>query len=134
MTDQTQIFARVQYIRDHTISHEAYYTQFVTAETVLFVQNRLGVERLREALAEDEHLNAIPIKEWEALAIREISEPQFKTIAAAPNPFRARIPFDRVAAQQAGELVSRSTLVCIAKRAARMLVEQHSIPQAAAAA
>jgi hypothetical protein len=127
MTDQNQIFTRTQYVREKLISHQDYHAQFVTDETLHAVANRFGVEQLREALERDRHLNTIPLSEWEALSFTELDGAPGPRYFRSWGAFRARIPFDRAAATAAAEGVTRATLVCIAKVAARMLVARTRI-------
>lgn len=122
----TAIHARNEYIREKAISHHDYYAQFVTEATLRHVHNAFSVDTLRDALAQDRHLNSIPITRWDRLAIRELDVDLPWIGLRSSGRFTAAIPFDRAAAAAAGELVSRATLICIIKTAARMLVEQHT--------
>ncbi|MFF2053855.1 hypothetical protein ACFVU2_19780 [Leifsonia sp. NPDC058194] len=120
------IRTRNEYVREKTISHHDYYAQFVTEATLRHVHNAFSVDTLRDALAQDRHLNSIPITRWDRLAIHELDVDRPWIGLRSSGRFTAAIPFDRAAAAAAGELVSRATLICIIKTAARMLVEQHA--------
>lgn len=122
-----RVHTRDEYVRDRLVSHDDYYAQFVTPETLRHVGWAFDTETLRKALAEDEHLNSIPLRRWDLLAIREL-EVRNQGRLNPSGRFTAAIPFDRDVAATAGEWISRATLVCIAKRAARMIVERSSAP------
>lgn len=119
MTVQTPTLAPVltrrEYLVDRRVSHEDYYAQFVTAQTLNFVGGAFDAERLSRALDEDRHLNSIQLERWTSLTTRPVGR----------DGFASRLPFNRALVAAAGESITRATLVCIAKRAARMLVEQH---------
>ncbi|MET0885979.1 MAG: hypothetical protein ABWX92_05960 [Mycetocola sp.] len=126
-------FTRKQYVREQRVSHDDYFAQFVTEETLRHVHNAFTIERLTRAFDEDHHLNSIPLKQWDAITTRPVDHTLGWTLRDS-GPFHATIPFDREAAKAAHEYATRATLVCIAKRAARMLVERHlSQPVAKAA-
>jgi hypothetical protein len=126
MPENTPVLTRKQYMSASSVRHETYYAQFVTEETLRTVQNAFGIERLSEALTADRHLNTIPLSQWDNISFREINPPRFKNVAAQPNRFVATVPFNREVAAAAGEAVTRSTLICIVKSAARTLVLQHA--------
>lgn len=121
-----RVHTRDEYVREGLVSHDDYYAQFVTPETLRHIGWAFDTETLRTALVEDEHLNSIPLQRWDLLAIRELEDRNRGRLNPS-GPFTAAIPFDRDAATAAGESVSRATLVCIAKRAAKMLVERSSV-------
>lgn len=118
---------RDEYVRHRAVTHDEYYAQFVTDETLRHIGWAFDTETLRTALSEDEHLSSIPWRRWQLLAIRELDGRNFHRLDPS-GPFTAAIPFDRSAATAAGETVTRSTLVCIAKRAAKMLVDRPTEP------
>lgn len=122
-----RVHTRDEYVREGIVSHDDYYAQFVTPETLRHIGWAFDTETLRKALAEDEHLNSVPLQRWDLLAVRELEDRNRGRLNPS-GPFTAAIPFDRDVAAAAGELVSRATLVCIAKRAAKMLVERSSAP------
>lgn len=122
-----RVHTRDEYVRGGLVSHDDYYAQFVTPDTLRHIGWAFGTETLRDALAEDKHLNSIPLQRWGLLAVRELDDRNRGSLNPS-GPFTAAIPFDRDVAAAAGELISRATLVCIAKRAAKMLVERSSTP------
>lgn len=79
-------------------AHQRYYAQFVTAETIASVVYRIGADGLKAST--DRSFNDIPLRDWDVL--------QFG------------MPFDRQRVKDAGDFVSLSTVVCVAKEAARM--------------
>lgn len=121
-----RIRTRDEYVREGLLSHDDYYAQFVTAETLRHIGWAFDTETLRKALVEDEHLNSIPLQRWNLLAIRELDERNRGRLNPSGR-FTATIPYDHEAAVAAGEGVTRATLVCIAKRAAQMIVERATI-------
>jgi hypothetical protein len=113
---QTRILTRRQYLRDKSASHEAYYAQFVTEQTLRTVQNAFDLDELREASAVGRDLNTIPQRQWDAVTLHQIDGTRFI----------GRLPLNRVLVSAAGDTVTRPTLTGIAKQAARMLLEQHA--------
>lgn len=96
----------------------AYYSQFVNVEIKKAVLSKFGsVKRLAECLQEDKHLNNLPLRMWDELIGYDSSN-----FNSPGNPFYAIV--DRKLLKEAGEGWSASTGVCIAKTAARMLVEE----------
>ena len=96
------MFTRHDYL-NHKCTHRQFYAQFVN-ESVKhtvngFFPNPLSIN---EALVKDEHLNTIPLKKWDVIG------------ASIELP----IKFSDV-----GDQRSLAGLVCIAKEAARQLVE-----------
>ncbi|MET0885980.1 MAG: hypothetical protein ABWX92_05965 [Mycetocola sp.] len=114
MPAKTSLLTRRRYARDKDALHERYYSQFVTEQTLRAVQSAFGVERLREALAEDPELGSIPPRQWDAVTLHQIDGTRFI----------GRLPLNRVLVSAAGDTVTRVTLTGIAKAAARILVEQ----------
>lgn len=104
---------RTQYMNDE-ISHHDYYTQFATPEMVEQVRNSIGVDRIRNS--KDEHLNDIPLKEWDAL-----SGHSFRGSEMIGRPQVSRECRDLLS--QAGEGVSSATLTCIYKAIARNIIK-----------
>ena len=119
-----RIYTRTEYVREKTISHHDYYAQFVTGATLRHVRAAFDVETLSDAFARDRHLNTISIPKWERLAIRELDIERLGIGLRSSGRFAAAIPFDRAAVAAAGDFVSRADLICIAKCAARILIEQ----------
>jgi len=96
------MYNRKQYVAQK-VDHETYYSQFVTHQTRAAVIRAFGRNRLAQALAEDKHLNNVPLRGWDKLA--------------------RTLPFNRAALSKANtDGVSLSDVVCIAKEAARQAV------------
>ncbi|HEU5223108.1 MAG TPA: hypothetical protein VFU07_05430 [Candidatus Lumbricidophila sp.] len=107
--------------------HRAFFAQFVTEATRDHVKSWISTSELEEALLDDPNLNSISLNRWDALSWRLTNGSFTSRATAAGNqsgPFYATIPFDRKAVLLADEAVTRTTLVCIAKEAARQLVER----------
>lgn len=126
MTDST-VNTRKQYI-DKQITHRDYYSQFVTENTRSIVRSVFGLDRLTEALREDERLNSIPLNEWDALTWHPVDDNgAFRSDGMSHHSsgkFRAHLPLDYDAIDAAGEGVTRAVLVCIAKEAAHQVIEE----------
>lgn len=86
-------------------AHRAYFGQFVTDTVRSMVARTFGVETLRVSLGNDEHLNNITLRRWDALG------------AILPSDIIRMIN----AAGTGG--VSLSDRVCVLKEAARQIVE-----------
>lgn len=127
------VFTQKQYVREQKVSHDDYYAQFVTEETLRHVNSAFSIERLSRALDEDQHLNSIPLRQWDAISFRPVDDTEGWTFSGK-GPFYAILPLNREAAKAANEFITRAGLTCIVKRAARMLVEQHAQQSAAQAA
>jgi hypothetical protein len=93
---------RKQYM-DGEITHDEYYSQFVTAGTKDLVCGLIGLDRIKEST--DKHLNDIPLKEWDSVG---------HMIQTTPSDLRLRM-------DKAGDYCTKAGLVCIAKAAARSL-------------
>jgi len=83
------------------VTHEEYYRQFVTPGILYLVESRIGIDAVRAS--KDEHLNDIPLSKWDDM-----------------EPFARGIAWKL---KEAGDGWSKSANVCIAKQAARMLIE-----------
>ena len=100
------------------ISHHDYYSQFATPEMVKQVSNNIGVERIKNS--KDEHLNDIPMKEWDAL-----SGHGWK-VSGGQEVMTGRIQVSKEChdlIKQANEGVSSATMTCIYKAIARNLIK-----------
>jgi hypothetical protein len=87
-----------------TERHRAFYGQFVTDRTkALAITVAGGLEPLQAALAADSHLNGIPLGVWDRHAV-------------ALDTFALRN-----ALKERGAYVTKSTLVCVLKEAARLV-------------
>lgn len=125
MQTQTTIATRQQYLAGE-ISHHDYYSQFVTEDTRSLVERTFGASTLRAALHQDQHLNSIDLRSWDALSWTPIDDSGKYRHADLRNDsgrFHASIAIDREAANAAGETITRAVLVCIAKTAARQIVQ-----------
>lgn len=120
----TRAFTRSDYMRERIVSHHDYYSQFVTDDTIKYIRTWFDPETLADALAKDEHLNSIPLTRWDALAIEE-ADGSRGAVRRRPGRFYARIPLDVAAASAASETITRAVLVCIAKCAARIIINKH---------
>ena len=77
-----------------------YYTQFVTESTRQAVISYIGIGVLRQSV--DPHLNDIPLPRWDAIPHR----------------------LDGEALKQSGDYLTPAGWVCIAKQAAREIMEE----------
>lgn len=111
-------------------AHQDYYRQFVTDGTLAHVRTRFGIEALAAAMKADENLNSISLEVWDRLTWHPTNENprpgQYTSARGASGPFQSHMPINDQMIELTGEWVTRSTLVCIAKQAARMLVEQEA--------
>lgn len=83
-----------------------YYQQFVTEALKKLAVNFFSLGRLRAAYRADTRLNAIPLREWDSLAL------------ATRNPeLEAKL-------KECGDFWSISTGVCIMKTAASLAIEE----------
>jgi hypothetical protein len=82
--------------------HREYYGQFVHAGTIAVVVQRFTLKRLKEALAEDRHLNTIPLREWDFLG--------------SPLGVNAKM-------RAVGDYLTVAGSTCVWKEAARQAVE-----------
>lgn len=94
------IHTRESYVKGK-ITHEEYYSQFVTPEIRQAVADRFNVKRLQEA---GEHFNGIPIAQWDNLGL--------SFHHALRDEFKER-----------GDGLSISGVLCVLKVAARQIVE-----------
>lgn len=101
---------RKEYMKNSSELFRPYYRQFVTSETLAFVKNRIGMEKLRRSTCE--HLNDVVM--WERGG---------RTWLWDHSPINLQL------ARELGEvspnaLPSQSTRTCIGKAAARILLGQ----------
>lgn len=98
------MYTRQDYLA-RKVSHEDYYTQFVTEGTRNHVGMFFTPEVLRKSLETDKHLNNIPLSEWDHIA--------------------ESMPFDLKLFRQLDKGgLSLADLVCIVKEAAQQVAEQ----------
>lgn len=83
-------------------THAEYYGQFVTDMTKKAVSAYIGMEKLRAST--DEHMNDIPLKLWDSAPVYTIQG----------------------AFEKCGDFFTLSAKVCIAKQAARMVLNELS--------
>ena len=96
---------RIEYMENSTKLHDIYYRQFVTAETIAFVENNIGIEKLQQSTCK--HLN--DVVKWEQGG---------RTWAWDRSPINVEL------AKLCGEGLSLSTRTCVGKAAARMILER----------
>lgn len=99
------MITRSQYMENSSELHHAYYSQFVTKDTISFVDSHIGLERLQAS--EDQHLN--DVVRWE-------------------NGGRSwlwdRTPVNAELARELGEGLCDSTRTCVGKAAARIMLDE----------
>lgn len=95
------MITRKQYL-DHDKTHREYYGQFVTPAMLEIVRETIGLDTIKRST--DEHFNDIPLQRWDGLA----HQPEFR------EPFRLKL-------KEAGDTLSLSAVVCVAKEAARQM-------------
>lgn len=89
---------------DGKVTHAEYYRQFVTESVKSHVARRIGLDRIKTS--HDEHLNDIPLNQWDDISRAIFGNPSIGT----------RL-------KKAGDFWSLAVGVCIAKQAARMMLE-----------
>ncbi len=94
------MITRKQYL-DGQASHDEYYRQFVSSYICAAVERNIGRERILAST--DPHMNDIPLSEWDGVGLG----------------FNSSVIHEKVKA--CGDFVSLSTLVCIAKAAAKQI-------------
>lgn len=104
-------------------AHRDYYAQFVTPETLRFVEVAFGMKTLKKLATEDpRHLNSdsVPVQQWYQVCTGH-PQPDFNHGAGSPL-----VPLNRDLWKQAhGRMAfSPSDMICVAKEAARILVEK----------
>jgi len=100
------LITRSQYMENSSELHEKYYGQFVNRQILNLVENAFGFELLQKSLKKDKNLNNIELRLWDNLSssVNHLSTNSRK---------------------MAEEGNSISTGVCIAKAAARMIVNEY---------
>ena len=93
------MYSRKDYM-DCTVTHREYYGQLVNDSVKSLVVSRIGRERILAA----KHLNDIPLHLWDSLAA-----PIIASVPSFPE----------------GETWTLSTVVCIAKEAARQIQDEN---------
>jgi hypothetical protein len=92
-------YTRKDYMNDKC-SHREYYSQFVNDNVKGMVNDRIGIDRIKKS--KDEHLNDIPLKEWDMCGL--------------PYGINTLL-------KSAGDGFSMAGQVCILKEAAKQLIE-----------
>ena len=98
------MITRKEYMNDSSNLFHAYYSQFINSGVIHRVTKYIGLNRIRNST--DDHLNDIPLKEWDNIAICD-SDINTKMRACGDYP-------------------TLSGLVCIAKTCARNLIKTES--------
>ena len=97
------MYTRTQYLNSDC-THGEYYGQFVTSEIINLVKSRFGIERLENCFSKDEHLNNIPLENWDCL------------VSSLPRYVQAGL-------KNVGDYLTLAGGVCILKQAARMAID-----------
>ena len=95
---------------DHKVTHREYHAQFVTDRLKRVIAGRWFPQHLTEKYKEDEHLNNIPLAQWDS----------FKPYVA--TQYIAGLVKD------AGDYLTMAGIVCIAKEAAKQIIDEHLAP------
>lgn len=110
------VITRADYMEGRA-THRQYYGQFVNDEVKHSVMYKFGLERLLAST--DEHLNDLPLREWDALGGFIF---RYGEIVSRPATF---YPIDGKLLKEAGEGYSPAVAVCVFKEAARQIIEEH---------
>jgi hypothetical protein len=94
---------RTEYMENASELHNEFYSQFITAQTIAFVDSQIGLERLQASTCE--HLN--DVAEWEQGGRTWLWD---------------RTPINSTLAKELGEGVSLSTRTCVGKAAAHFIL------------
>ena len=103
------MYTRKEYLNDcgdGGAAHRRYYSQFVDLQVRNFIEHCFGTEKLVKAFETDEHFNNIPLHKWDGLY------PMLRAMVGDTN------------LKMVGDFWSLSAAVCIAKEAARQVVER----------
>ena len=108
--ENTKKITRSDYMKNSTELHHAYYSQFVTENTKNFVLRSLTVEQIKNAIENgDKHLNKIKIP--------------YNNMGSGGRWWWDDAPINIALLKELGEGNTPSTSTCVAKAAARMLIE-----------
>lgn len=105
------MFTRQDYM-EKRCSHREYYSQFVNRSVLYSVETFIGRDTLLSST--DEHLNDIPLARWDQL-----------TGYTGFSNWKWLLPTNNKRIKEAGEWLTSATAVCIAKEAARQIIEKH---------
>jgi len=107
-------YTRKDYL-DNKCTHREYYAQFVNDSVMARVGSKIGVDRILNST--DEHLNDIPVKDWD-----DLGGFAFRGNIMTWRPSNIE-PIDITLLREAMDGVSPAGLVCIYKEAARQIRE-----------
>ena len=102
-------YTRKQYM-DYEVSHQEYYAQFVTESTRRYVFSEFSAEELKQAFAEDEHLNNLKIP--------------FNNHGSGGNWWWDYTPIDTSSFEEIGECDNCATRTCVGKAMAKIMVDE----------
>ncbi len=98
------MITRADYMENSSDLHQEYHAQFVTPQTIYFVNSEIGLKRLQAS--ECKHLN--DVVRWEHGCRTWLWD---------------RTPMNDELVKKAGDNFSSSTRTCVGKAAARMILE-----------
>lgn len=101
------MYTRQQYL-NRECTHSDYYGQFVTPAIRDIVLSRYNKKQLMDSLAQDEHLNSIPLASWDMLGA---------SLEATLTGLGAKM-------KEAGDYLTLSGIVCVLKTAARQIINE----------
>jgi len=104
------MYTRKQYIANE-VNRREYFGQFVDKDIKEAILNYFTLERLLSS--KDEHLNDIPLQEWDHIT-------GYEKIVSYPLCIHPEL---RNKLRETGENISASGLVCIYKEAAKQIIE-----------
>lgn len=99
---------------DGEVTHREYYAQFITKSMIQDVKTMIGVDAIKAS--KDEHLNDIPLKQWDSLSGTRFEMGRLVNRPLIPKSFGDLV-------RSVGDNVSPSTLVCVYKEIARQIQE-----------
>ena len=99
------MYTRHQYLNSEC-THSDYYDQFVTPAIKGIVLSRYSKRQLTDALAQDKHLNSIPLASWDGLGA---------SLKATPTGLGEKM-------KEAGDYLTLAGIVCVLKAAAISIV------------
>ena len=105
------MYTRKQYLNKE-VSHEDYYSQFVTDHIKHLVETFIGQDAIIKS--SDPYLNDIPLKKWDSLYLVSTNPPKINALGIG-----------KILGESNGSGgVSMSDMVCVLKAAARMLKKE----------
>lgn len=126
------MITRKQYLHGHPSTsyqmHRDYYAQFVTDATIAAIAMTFGVDRLTKTLAKDRHVNTIPLVQWDHASWHLTTpSPESEIRRGSSRAFVSHLAMDRDAVKASGDIVTRAFLVCVAKEAAKQVIERAAL-------